>query len=129
MDDAARRIREMDQTFIHHVRTGNLDRLVNDFYADDAKVLPPNQPIVIGKAAILDLWRGVLNSGVSDLSLETTHVEQSGDLAYGTGTYTMTIRAAAGEKRDSGKYVIVYRRSNDGWKAIVDMFSSNEPAG
>jgi uncharacterized protein (TIGR02246 family) len=129
-EQVAQLIRAMDQEFMANVKTGDAARLVAEFYADDARVLPPNQPAVSGKAAILELWKGVLESGLRDVALNTTHVETSGDLAYGLGSYRMTLgRSGEAPKHDEGKYVVVYRKQIDGqWRAIIDMFNSNKPA-
>ena len=54
-EQVAQLIRAMDQAFMANVKTGDAARLVSAFYADDARVLPPNQPAVDGKDAILDL--------------------------------------------------------------------------
>ena len=121
MDDVAQAIRAMDTEFVANVRAGNVERLVSAFYADDARVLPPNSPPVEGKAAIIALWKTVLASGVSGLDLNTTHVEASGDLAYGVGAYHMKM----GESETAGKYVVVYRRRGGQWRAVADMFSPN----
>ena len=102
--DATRAIRAMDLEFMANVKAKDATRLVNAFYAEDARVLPPNHPAVQGKAAIRDLWQGVMASGVVDLALDTTHLEVSGDLAYGIGAYVMQIEPAGGprtEQRES----------------------------
>ncbi len=126
-DDAARIIRAMDQEFSANVRARDAACLVDAFYAEDARVMPPNQPVVQGKAAIQELWKGILMSGVLSLTLDTTHIEVSGDLAYGVGTYVMTQERQGGPPGEQhGKYVVVYRRRQGDWKAVVDMFSSNE---
>jgi ketosteroid isomerase-like protein len=42
----------------------------------------------------------------------------------------MTIKTASGpEVHDEGKYLVVYRRQQDGqWRAIADIFNSDLPA-
>jgi ketosteroid isomerase-like protein len=130
-EEVAKLIRAMDEEFMANVKSGDATRLVEAFYADSARVLPPNQPVVSGKSAILELWKGVLESGLTEVVLNTAHVETSGDLAYGLGNYLMTLQQSGDVPRqDEGKYVVVYRRQLKGeWKAIVDMFSSNKSAG
>ena len=100
-----------------------------DYYADDAIVLPPNQDAVSGKAQIEALWTGLLNSGVQEISLMTDRVEQSSDLAYEVGRYSMTVKPTQGEPiTDRGKYVVGWRRQPDGkWKATVDIFNTSMP--
>jgi uncharacterized protein (TIGR02246 family) len=122
-NEAARAIRAMDREFVVNAQARDAARLVNAFYAPDAKVMPPNSPPVEGTEAILSFWKAVLGSGVTGIDLNTTHIAASGDLAYAVGSYTMT-REAPAEQR--GEYLVVYRRQPDGsWRAIVDMFSPN----
>jgi ketosteroid isomerase-like protein len=129
-EDAERLIRAMDEQFVENIRHGNVKRLVSEFYAADARLMPPNHPPAIGHDAIVEFFETILAGGVKDLELTTTHVEASGDLAFGTGSYTLSMRPPNGTNTtDRGKYVVVYRRQRDGQlRAIVDMFSSNNPA-
>jgi ketosteroid isomerase-like protein len=121
--DAAGAIRKLDADFVANFRAGDAAKLVNDFYAENARVLPPNQQAVAGRQAITDFWKAVLASGVTNAGLNTTHIDVSGDLAYAVGEYT--ISRTDGDL--SGKYTVVYRRQPDGgWRAVVDMFSPNE---
>jgi ketosteroid isomerase-like protein len=120
--EAARAIRALEADFERHANAGNADAIVDEFYAEDAQVLPPASPVVGGRAAIREFWKSFLAAGCTDLKLETTDIHASGDLAYGVGGYRYTM---AGE-RHTGKYVVVYRRQPDGdYRAMVDSFSDN----
>jgi ketosteroid isomerase-like protein len=121
--DAARTIRDMDEEFMRNVRGRDVSRLVEQFYSDDARLLPPGRPEVTGKAAILEAWNGMFLGGVEALELDTHHVEASGDLAYGVGTYRLTMQG----NLSRGKYVVVYRLRPDGsYKAVADIFNGSE---
>jgi ketosteroid isomerase-like protein len=76
-------------------------------------------------------WGATLDADGADVTLNTTEVDSSGDLAYGIGQYSFTLPLASGGRmRDQGKYLVVFRRQADGsWKAIADMFSSDQPLG
>jgi ketosteroid isomerase-like protein len=123
-------IRAIAEEFRRNVKAKDADRLVSSFYAEDCQVLPPDRPLVKGRRAVLEFWQGLLNMGLSDIGLEPTEIDASGDLAYEIGQYTLEIHPPSGEPvRDDGKYLVVYRRQADGsLKAIADMFSSNHPA-
>ncbi len=123
--DATKAIRKNDDEFERNVRAQNAPALVEAFYAEEAVVLPPNQPMVSGRASIMELFQGLFGAGLRDAALEIVRVDESGDLAAELGKYTLTI----GTAQDKGKYLVVWRRQPDGaWRAIADMFSSDSPA-
>jgi ketosteroid isomerase-like protein len=104
----------------------DLDKTVS-FYAEDAVVLPPNQPAVTTKDGIRNLWKGFLDSLIK-ISWKTTRVQmaKSGEMGYLIGTYQMTMKDGT---EDKGKYCEIWRKQGDGkWKVSTDMFSSDLPA-
>ena len=117
----------MDREFSANLEAGDIVKLVDSFYAEDARVLPPNQPAVEGRAAIIELWKAFLGGGVKTLKLDTDYIELSGNIAYGQGRYSLHMEPPGGPPLDQqGKYLVVYRRDRSGaWKAAADMFSSN----
>jgi ketosteroid isomerase-like protein len=88
-------------------------------YADDAKVMPPDSPILDGAAGhslITDLIAG----GASDFVLTPTTAYGVGDLAYLVGTASFK----TGGVSETLKYAEVLRKGADGkWRYVVDMFS------
>jgi ketosteroid isomerase-like protein len=122
VDDAARQIQGMVADFIRYANGGDAKSLTDAFYADDAQLLPPNAAPINGKASIMQFWKAFLAEGATDIGLETVQVSSSGDLAYEVGKY----KAAIAGNRQEGKYVVIYRRQQNGrYQAIVDMFSPN----
>lgn len=119
-DDLATTIRISDETFLRNIAAGDVEALVDNFYATDAVILPPGAPRITGREAIVAFWKGMLGMGISKMSLETTEVSSSGDLAYGVGRYGLSV----GGHDQVGKFVVVYRRQADGnYRAVVDSFS------
>ena len=90
--------------------------------------MPPNAPLIKGAENIRGFWQSVMDAGVGDVTLETTEIDASGDLAYGIGRYILTMPASdGGRSRDQGKYLVVFRRQPGGrWKAVADMVSSDQ---
>ena len=93
-------------------------------YADDAVVMMAGAPDIRGIAAIREGIPGMMQDPAFALSFEADKVEvaRSGDLAYETGSYAMTMtgpdKKPATEK---GHYVVVWRKGADGaWKVVVD---------
>src|SRR5690348_10770130 len=61
-------------------------------YAEDAKVLPPDAPIVSGRPAIEDFWRTAANAlQLTGATLKTIDLETAGDTAYETGEADLTL--------------------------------------
>ena len=119
-------VRDADAEWSKVASAKDLDKTVA-FYADNAVVLPPNQPAVTSKDGIRNLWKGFLDS-FTDISWKTARLEvaNSDDMAVLTGTYEMTMKDGS---KDKGKYCEVWQKKADGkWKVAIDMFSSDLPA-
>ena len=124
--DAASAIRALSDAFVRHFNAADADQLVRAFYAEDARLLPPNHRMLTGRSQIREALRGFLEAGLGGLAIDTYELEiaSSGDLAYGIGTFSLARPVA-----DRGKFIEVYRRQADGsWKCVADMFSSDEAA-
>ena len=92
-------------------------------YAPDAKVMPPDSPVLEGAAAHPEL-AGMIAAGASDFVLNSTTAYGVGDLAYMVGTASFKMGGSA----QSVKYAEVLRRGADGrWRYVVDMFSGVAP--
>jgi len=85
-------------------------------YTEDAVLIPPGEPVVRGREAIEEYWRGAIESGgVRDVSVETMDALSSGSLGYETGSFVLTANGPDGEAVvDRGRYVELLRREPDG---------------
>jgi uncharacterized protein (TIGR02246 family) len=126
MGDVVRTILTIDREFMDNVAAKNAARVAG-IYADDARILMPGRPVISGKSEILAFYKAALDGPVEAITLDTTHIDVSGDLAYGFGTNTILLKEAGEAPREEkGKYVAVYRRQPAGdWKIVVDSYSSN----
>lgn len=100
---------------------------VASLYAPGAQLMPPGMPMATGDG-IRQVWQGVIDMGITGGALKTLSLEEHGDTAIETGQYEMHVK---GEAVDVGKYVVVYRKTDDGWKLGIDIFNSDrepEPA-
>jgi len=101
------------------------------FYAEDAVVMLANEPDIKGLPAIREGIPAMMQDPAFALSFEPDDVvvARSGDLAYETGTYSMTMTGR--DKKpgtEKGHYVVVWRKQADGaWKVAVDAPSSDPP--
>lgn len=109
--------------FESHVAAQQWDS-VAALYTSDAIMMPQGAPMQRGANAIRDGFVQMgEQGGVSNIRIETSEVEASGDLAYEIGQYTLEGRG--GEQVDRGKYLIVWKREGDNWKIYRDIFNSD----
>lgn len=120
--EVRRAIESSSQKFVEVFTKGDAAGLAA-MYADGAKVMPPNSPVVQGRDPIKTLWQTLISSGAK-LSLSTVDVQSRGDLAYEVGTYKLT---GADGKVDTGKFVVVWKRHKSAWKILADIWNSDLP--
>ena len=90
-------------------------------FADDGVLQPPNAKTVRGRAAIL-AW-GQAFPRIEEINFTDVHVSGEGNMAYGTSAYVLKVEGAPA---DSGKQLVVFRRSADGtWQIPAVSFSSD----
>jgi uncharacterized protein (TIGR02246 family) len=99
-------------------------------YADDAVEMPPNQPMVKGKAAIEDYYQKMFSSGMKVTAFTLTHLDTiaMGERAYDVGTYQQTVTPPnATTMSDSGKYAVILKRAGKDWKVVYAIYNSDQP--
>jgi uncharacterized protein (TIGR02246 family) len=129
-NDVAKIIHAMDEEFMRLLASGDVKQLTANFYAEDAQFLPPNHAVIVGRPAIQQALEALIAGGLYKIVLRTDKIETAGDFAYGIGRHQLAIKTASGaEIHDEGKYLVVYRRQQDGqWRAVADIFNSDLPA-
>ena len=85
-------------------------------YAEDAVLIPPGEPLVRGREAIEEYWKGAIElGGIREVSVETMDALSSGSLGYETGSFVLTVNGPDGEAViDRGRYIELLRREPDG---------------
>lgn len=100
-------------------------------YAPDAVLMLEGAPDLTGREAILAGITGMMQDPNFNLSFETEQVvvAKSGDLAYETGTYSLTVSDPEGNPASQhGNYVVVWQKQSDGgWKVVRDVPVSDPP--
>jgi uncharacterized protein (TIGR02246 family) len=118
------------ETYAAAWRTGNAADVAG-LYADDALVLYPNQPPVVGKAAIrtyFDRFFGDFTQ--NEFELTSAEIQIAGSWAFDRGTYRWkgTPKAGGPAVEDHGKFLVILQRQPDGsWKVARDMDNSDRP--
>jgi uncharacterized protein (TIGR02246 family) len=96
-------------------------------WTENARVLPPGQEMITGRAAVQAFWQSRFDQGAYDLVLESVEIKSLGDgVAYEIGRSITRVRTADGSSIDvPGKSLCIFRREGDGvWRADVDIFNA-----
>jgi len=124
-------ILRLDKDWAAAATAGRNVDLILSFWSDDASVLPPGAPPIVGKAAIREFVTGALNTPGFSVTWKTTEVtvSASGDLAYCVGPNRFTSPGPDGTVSTAyGKAVTVWRKDPDGWKCVVDIWNDDPSA-
>ena len=101
------------------------------FWSDDAVVLAPGQPKLVGKDAIRRFVTESFRIPGFGITWETTGVELSpdGELAYAFGNTTTTFSGPDGKSAAmKAKSLTIWRKEPDGrWKCVVDAWNDEAP--
>ena len=98
------------------------------YWTDDAVVLPPGFPVVIGKTALREYILGSLHIPGFNFRWASSDVSFSpdGNLAYIFSDNLLTMNSAEGKpETTAGRAVTIWRREQDGeWRCAVDIWNS-----
>jgi ketosteroid isomerase-like protein len=121
-------IDSLDAEFSSHFTQGHAD-LVAAMYSDQAHLMPPNQPVAVGKDAIKAAFAPFF-AMKSELKLTADAVSANGDLVIERGTYTVTFtpEGATAPTTDTGKYLVHWHRLGGKWLIADDIWNSDLPA-
>lgn len=130
-DEAA--LRKTRQEFVAAMNARDADRVVACvspevvFLVDNQKPLEEREAL---RTMLRDHLRRMSAGGVTvELTMETTRLEHSGDLAYELGRYSIVRRLPDGTVQNArGKHVDVWKRQPAGeWRIVVHAPSDDPP--
>lgn len=119
---------QTSRDWAHAATSGDLE-LILSFWSDEAIVMPPGQPAVVGKAAIRAFVEQTM--AIPGFSItwepEQADVAREGDVGYLVERNRVTMTDAAGVLTTQfGKAVTVWRKDSSGkWKCVVDTWNEN----
>ena len=91
------------------------------FYTEDAKLLPPDAPIVSGRKAIEEFWRTAANAlGLIGVELKTIDLEVTGDTAYEIGEADLKLSSGLAK----AKYLVVWLGRDGQWRLHRDIWNN-----
>jgi ketosteroid isomerase-like protein len=122
-------LRDLDEQWSKAAGAKDIDKTVS-YYSEDAVVMPPNAASATTKEAIRALWKDLLTDANISWKTKKVEVAQSGDLAFSSGAYEVTLNDPTGKPvNDRGKFLEVWKKQADGkWKCTMDIWNSDLPA-
>ena len=122
-------IAKRNATFCEYVRAGNVAG-ISKLYTEDAHLMPSNTPAIVGREGIKEFWGSFASSqGVKDASLTTVQLVGEGDQVTEYGEYKLKFAPEGREAgEDKGKYMVLWKKTDEGWQLHWDMFNTNLPA-
>jgi ketosteroid isomerase-like protein len=105
--------------------TGDTAYLNNSFTAN-ARVYPPNAPMITGRRAIAAINAEYVGYGIREFRNEITALYGSGDYLINEGTYRM--RYGKDNSFETGNYIYIWKKENGDWKIDVNTWMPGSPA-
>ena len=120
--DVESQIRDLTQDLATSFNTGNYDQAAA-LFSGDAVLMAPMYETAHGQKAVERLLRQMGEAGHSNMRLETTRVDHSGDMAMELGRFSMSQQRADGTVVvEHGKFVKVWRRLG-AWLIVADCWN------
>jgi uncharacterized protein (TIGR02246 family) len=121
-------LRKLADAFAAAMRAGDA-AAVAAVYADDATDMPPGSAPLRGRAAIEAYYRALFATcRFTRFELAYGESRVSGDVGYLVGSSRAAVMAGgAATPEESGKFVVVFRRAKDGWKAAYAIHNDDAP--
>ena len=109
-------------------KAGDLAR-ATAFLTEDAVLIPPNEPAVIGAEAVAGWSQRMFEAvTVQEIDITVDGVRVAGDWAVSHGVWHMTMLAGDTVLNDTTRYVLIWERQVDGaWKVAHDVWNSALP--
>lgn len=99
-------------------------------YAEDAVSLAPDEPVLEGRAAIMQSMEAFHAAFSATQTANTDEIDVFGDLAFARGTWNVRQTPTGGgdEQERNGKWLVLYKRQVDGaWLVWRWMWNEDRP--
>lgn len=99
---------------------------IGKLYDEDAELFIPGVPVIVGKNAIREAWKGIVGSGGSTVRVDVREVDEGGKFAFDTGHFTGI--GPDGKLLNTGKWIVIWKRESSGeWKIYRDFMHWDIP--
>jgi uncharacterized protein (TIGR02246 family) len=123
----ADRIRELEESWLAAARRRDLDGMLA-IYAPDPYELLPDQPALVGRHAIREHYRNLLQSLPRCshwFDMDEVTIAESGDLAVVRGSYRFTADATRPDEVSVGKFIGVWIFHSGDWRLQINISNSD----
>jgi ketosteroid isomerase-like protein len=132
LEDEHRRLLQRDAEWARLASEGKDVERVLAYWTDDAVVMPPGRPAIVGKTALRDYVNASFQIPGFRISWSSTEVRFSPDqnLAYMFGHNAVSLNGPDGTPVTvKGRAVTIWRREADGlWRCAVDIWNEEASA-
>lgn len=111
-------IKALDSGVANGINSGDAAAIA-DQYTDDATILPPGAGRMDGKEAIQGYWQAGIDAGLSEVSIIATTIDVTGDSSVSVGT----LSGKMGDAQLTGKYIVIGKKTENGWKIHRDIWN------
>ena len=122
--NAKDQIEAASSAWIKAYEAGDAGR-VSSVYGEDGMLLPPNAEMIQGTEGIMNFWKGLIDTGAK-VQLDYQETVAEGKFGYRLGQYK--IFAKDGASLDRGKFIEIWKRSDDRWWLYRDIWNTSLPA-
>lgn len=116
-------IDSVNAKFMDEVKRGDTNAMAAHYGADAWLMFDNSEPVK--GTAIASAWGDAIRSGMKELKITTVDLVGNAELLAETGTFEVI--GEGNKTLDKGKYVVIWRPENDGWKIYRDIGNSNMP--
>lgn len=95
------------------------------FYAEDGIRMPPDMPMVKGRAAIQEQIQAGMEGGMVKVKITVDDSHTSGEMGHARGTFVGM--DADGNKIAVGKWANVAKMVDGKWQVVYDIFNYDAP--
>lgn len=122
MSDLRRSIDETNRRFVEAFNAGDISRAVEEVYTPEARILPPDAPVIEGRTRITEFWQSTAQQlGIRSVSLSTVSLDTLGDSACEIGH--ADVRLGSGQEARF-KYVVLWKQDGGRWGWHVDIWNA-----
>ena len=122
MSEVRRSIDEVNRRFVEAFNNGNPSRAAEEVYTVDARLLPPDAPIMEGRNAAIQFWETATQQlGIRSVQLTTVSLESVGDLPYEIGHADVDLQSG---QQVRFKYVVIWKQEDGRWRWHVDIWNA-----